>query len=119
MDRLKTENEKKLSETMNCTQFLNRKSIELLKSKEVSPIHKRYKKILEDRLSKREHLRSVIVFERLMKDPEDINPSFQPNAKNGQNKKRKLSKAELKSFLVSNEIWLQRKQERIKQKMEK
>ncbi len=54
-----------------------------------------------------------------MKDPEDINPSFQPNAKNGQNKKRKLSKAELKSFLVSNEIWLQRKQERIKQKMEK
>lgn len=83
MDKLKSENEKKLSDTMNCTQYLNRKSIELLKSKEVSPIHKRYKKILEDRNSKREQLRTVMAMERLMKDPEDINPTFQPNSKNG------------------------------------
>ena len=76
MERLKSENEKKLSDTMNCTHYLNRKSIELLKTKELSPIHKRYKKIIEERDIKREHLRTVMTFERLMKDPEDINPAF-------------------------------------------
>ena len=76
MERLKSENEKKLSDTMNYTNYLNRRSIELLKTKELSPIHKRYKKIIEDRENKREHLRTVMTFERLMKDPEDINPSF-------------------------------------------
>jgi hypothetical protein len=56
---------------------LNRKSIELLKGKEnFTPIHKRYKKILEERANKREHLRTVMAFERILKDPENINPSF-------------------------------------------
>jgi hypothetical protein len=76
MERLKSENEKKLSDTMNCTHYLNRKSIELLKTKEVSPIHKRYKKVIEERENKKEHLRTVMTFERLMRDPEDINPTF-------------------------------------------
>ena len=76
MEKLISENERKMSETMNCTHFLNRKSIELLKTKEVSPIHKRYKKIIEERDNKREHLRTVMAYERIMKDPEDINPSF-------------------------------------------
>jgi hypothetical protein len=61
---------------MNCSHFLNRKSIEILKTKEVTPIQLRYKKILEERDIKREHLRSVMTFERLMKDPENINPTF-------------------------------------------
>ncbi len=76
MEQLREENEKKLSETMNCSHFLNRKSIEILKTKEVTPIQLRYKKILEERDIKREHLRSVMTFERLMKDPESINPTF-------------------------------------------
>jgi len=61
---------------MNCSHFLNRKSIEILKTKEVTPIQLRYKKILEEREFKKEHLRSVMTFERLMKDPENIDPTF-------------------------------------------
>ena len=34
-------------------------------------------------------------------------------------RKRKLSKSDVKAFLVSNEIWQRRKQEKIKDKREK
>jgi hypothetical protein len=65
---------------MNCSNFLNRRSIEILRHKNISPLQHRYPKIIEEREIKTEKLRSIMTFERLMKDPENINPTFQPNS---------------------------------------
>ncbi len=99
---------------MSHSNFLNRKSIEILSRKEVSPIQKRYTKILEEREEKRKNLRQLMEFEKMIRDPENIKPTFQPKISSGRPNKSKLTKAELDKFLMTNKIWLQRKEERIK-----
>jgi len=99
---------------MSQSNFLNRKSIEILSRKEVSPIQKRYTKILEEREEKRKNLRQLMELEKMIRDPENIKPTFQPVISSGRPNKSKLTKAELEKFLLTNKIWQQRKEERIK-----
>ena len=52
-------------------------------------------------------------FERVLKDPENINPPFQPNVDLTPSKKRTLSKTKVKEMLQSMDEWQKRKQAKI------
>jgi hypothetical protein len=94
---------------------MNRKSISLLKYREISPLQKRYKEILQDREANRMKLGHLMEFERMLKDPENIDPPFHPNSSQGSQQRRTLTKKELKRFLMSMELWDLRKNERVQE----
>ena len=54
-------------------------------------------------------------FERMMRDPEDIQPSFQPNSSRTEKKRRKMSADNIKIFIENQDIWKKKKEEKIKQ----
>jgi hypothetical protein len=72
--------DKKLSDTMSSSSFLNRKSLELLRRRPVSPLHERYKDILWEREAKRMRLGHQMELERMLRYPENIDPPFHPNS---------------------------------------
>lgn len=53
-------------------------------------------------------IKNVVEFERIMKDPENIDPPFQPNATQ-KTRKMRFSKKDLKSFLLKVEMKQQQK----------
>lgn len=55
----------------------------------------------------------LMEFERMLKDPENIDPPFHPNQSNGSQQKRTLTKIDLKRFLVNIELWDLRKNEHV------
>ena len=52
-------------------------------------------------------------FEKMLKDPENIDPPFHPNSTTGSSIKRTLSKNQLKKHLINMELWDIKKQERL------
>jgi len=70
---------------------VNRKSIEILGNSH-SPLLERYTNILRERETKRLKLKSLMEFEKMMRDPENINPTFHPIVNNRTPLKRKMTK---------------------------
>ena len=51
-------------------------------------------------------------FERMMRDPEDIQPTFQPNSSRIEKKRRKMSADNIKIFIENQDIWKKKKEEK-------